>query len=87
MFLTGNSAGELYTVNATDTLRSCGMLLKISCGRESAEFKFCVKSPDSSAFDVDSCSTLESMEYKSACLNNKCNCTRPDDRSTDRVLP
>ena len=28
MFLTGNSAGELYTVNATDTLRSCGMLLK-----------------------------------------------------------
>ena len=69
VFLTGNSAGELYTVNATDTLRSCGMLLKTSCGRENAEFKFCDKSPDSSAFDVDSCNSCESMEYKSACLN------------------
>ena len=27
------------------------------------------KSPETSAFDVDSCNSCESMEYKSACLN------------------
>ena len=59
VFLTGNSACELYTVNATDTSRSCGMLLKISWGRKST---FCDKSPDSSAFEVASCNSWEPID-------------------------
>ena len=58
VFLTGNSAGELYTAKAIDTLRPSWRFERISCGRESVAFKLRGKSSDVSAlFDVDSCNS------------------------------
>lgn len=63
VFLTGNSAGELYTVNAIDrALLSFWMLLMISCGRESAAFKLGGSSSDAWESDVDSSNSWESID-------------------------